>query len=207
MIHISTSIDPGTSMPRHLLPASLLIVFLGPGCGVSPVASRLSNPVIEDRVGLFDNGPVGIIATTADRRSIMFRDVEPEDRARKGVAVEVCAEPPPDVAANIASELSGELAGSINDIDITKLTASQRVALVSQLLFARSQGIQMYRDGMYNLCIASLNKYVTPEFYMTHSREILASSKELALKEVELRDMTSNLAASVPAPNPFTSSK
>jgi hypothetical protein len=59
----------------------------------------------------------------------------------------------------------------------------------------------MYRDGMYNLCVASLNKYITSRFYMKHSRELLKASQALALKEVELRDLASRIPNSPAVPS------
>ncbi len=173
--------------------AALASVFTA-GCGISPLVSRGSNPVIEDRAGLFDDGPVGIIATTADRRAIMFRDVSPSDVRKVGLTTEVCAEPPPDVATNLTSEFAGKISAKVDKIDIGSAEFRNYMQILSQIIFIRSQGVQLYRDGMYNLCVAALNRRVDDAFYQQHSREILMAAKDIVLKELDKADFSRHMA-------------
>ena len=95
---------------------AILIIFslgLG-GCGISPFASRLTNPVLEDRVGLFDEGDVGIIATTADRRAIIFKDIKEQG----STTTKFCAEPPPDAVADVIRDLTAKFSAKFEAVDI-----------------------------------------------------------------------------------------
>jgi len=75
-------------------------------CGTTWFANPATNPVIEDRVGLWGQEVVGTLAVKADRRIIVVK-MDPESQ--------FCAEPPPDVAENITKELALALEAQIKE--------------------------------------------------------------------------------------------
>jgi hypothetical protein len=85
-----------SSLVRNFVVFSLVVLS---GCAL--VGSRKENPVIEDRVGLWGNEPLGTLATTAERRIVLVRLNDGANSIGR-----VCAEPPPDAAENIAAQLT-----------------------------------------------------------------------------------------------------
>lgn len=153
-------------------------------CGLSWIAEPETNPVIEDRVGLIGRQPVGTLATTAGRRIVLVRIAENDPRLGQ-----FCAEPPPDAAENIANQLTLAVEATAKT---PKAEGSGRLELAKQLatnvqtLFHRSQGLQFYRDGMYNLCQSYLNGSLTPEKFVERSGALLDKSHDLISKELDL---------------------
>src|SRR5688572_2390850 len=70
------------------------------GCGFF-TSSRLDNPVIEDRIGVWSREPLGTLTTTGQRRIVLVRLNDANSTVGR-----VCAEAPPDSSENIASHLS-----------------------------------------------------------------------------------------------------
>ncbi|MDP1990181.1 MAG: hypothetical protein Q8K00_04090 [Syntrophales bacterium] len=153
-------------------------------CGLSWIAEPKTNPVIEDRVGIHGQQPVGTLATTAERRIVLVKIAKKDPKFGY-----FCAEPPPDAAENIANSL----ALAVEAIAKTpEVEASGRVELTKQLvtnvqsLFHRSQGLQLYRDGMYNLCQNYLNDLICKDEFNKSADKLLEMSNKLILKELTL---------------------
>jgi outer membrane protein OmpA-like peptidoglycan-associated protein len=109
-------------------------------------------------------GGAQLIRQDASQRAILL-----VPRAESGkVASSACSEPPPDVAQDIAHTLNSSLAaiGEGNGID-AKFVAqiSSDLKSAAELLFQRSQGIQLLRDTMFRLCESFQNGVLTPDDY------------------------------------------
>ena len=132
------------------------------GCGFSWVASRDTNPVIQDYTtpSLVKSTSVNIFATTASRRLAVVK--ESKD------SFETCAEPSPDVAEVFADAIAAGLKASATVTPVSggsgtgELAAEFGRAVATQIapLLYRTQGLQLYRDAIYKLCIDKMNGWV-----------------------------------------------
>lgn len=118
----------------------------------------------------------------------------------------ICGEPPPDVSDNIASALSAALSakGEVVEKGSAEFAANIAKSLntTAVLLFKRSQGLQLYKDGMYNLCLAAMNGQIKTEDYNTAADVLLNQAVKLIEKEIPYTQAT---AAEVSAQNAATS--
>jgi hypothetical protein len=101
----------------------------------------------------------------------------------------VCSEPVPDVSDNLASSISAAITGKGQVADKGSAEIATNLAKVlgttSVSLFKRTQGLQLYRDGMYNLCLAAMNGQIkTPEEYNDAARMLLEKAFFLIDKEI-----------------------
>ena len=144
------------------------------GCGTTLFSSRDTNPVIQDYAipaPFSFKRSTNIFATTASRRLAIFT----EDRNGK---VLTCAEPPPDVGEAFASAVAAGLqaAGTATDTSGNKVSAELATqygrAVATQIapLLYRTQGLQIYRDSIYKLCIDRMNEWITQEKYEAETR-------------------------------------
>lgn len=148
---------------------SALIISLS-GCAMSWF--NANGAIVEDKEGKFRT-----IAVKADRRVIIFDEN----------AMHYCAEPPPDVAQNLASAL--HVAANVSGADIpatANAELSKAIAVTAQKLMNRSQGLQFYRDGMYFLCQGYFNGMVSPEEMKTKAMSLLDKAYELIRFEIEI---------------------
>jgi hypothetical protein len=158
-------------------------------------------PVVEDQIGsgryVGEDKRVGTLATVAQRRLALIKFADGK----------FCAEPPPDVADNVSATLSAALSGGNGKIEINSQMASA-FATAAKQLFYRSQGLQLYRDGMFSLCAAYLNKAIKEEEFVQQQRELLSAAKELINAEIPLlKDMRTDTTGTPPAPNGSTPSQ
>jgi hypothetical protein len=145
-------------------------------------------PVIEKHV-FVKSGPgldykfIGVIATTAQRRVIVFND--------KGL---FCAEPSPDATDNLISNVTASLKAGLKSEtgQSGSLAANAARSLISeaQFLIHRTQGLQLFRDGSFNLCTMHANGNLTDEEYIKKQDELLTKCSKLI--ESELKIMTKN---------------
>lgn len=150
-----------------------MIMFLS-GCGVSWFVNPKQQPVIEDKVGDAGKGyKVGTLATTPERRVVI---VDLDDG-------KFCAEPPADAGENLASSFAAALEGTDGSIELKAELAKAFASSVKQL-FQRSQGVQLYRDGMYSLCQAYLNGAILDDEFNKKQEELLKQSAYLIEKEI-----------------------
>jgi len=164
---------------------SFTVLFVGvlslQGCTF--FTSPKEQPIIEDKIGEFGSSDdIGTLATTADRRLVIFD--------RKSHAY--CAEPSPDAADNLVSAFSGALEGSGGDVT-AKVEMAKSFASTVKQLFIRTQGLQLYRDGMYSLCQDYVKGAVTPAEYKIRQEKLLEVSETLIKQEIpELRYLRSD---------------
>ena len=135
-------------------------------------------PVIEDRLGREGDGRLyGTLAITPERR-VIFANFTTK---------RFCAEPPPDVAENITSSLSAAMQAAVEKGDIS---AQGNVELAKEFLssadqiFTRTQGVQMFRDGMYSLCQAYANEVIDETAFLQRYDELLKVSTLLIQMEL-----------------------
>jgi hypothetical protein len=163
--------------------ALLMVVALLGGCAFFTVPKE--NPVQQDYVGSFlGDRNANVFSLTSERRTILvMRQMGLE---RKDIWF--CAEPPPDVAESLTSTFRALAEASVKGGGPTTVNASielsKSLATVTSSLFARSQGIQLFRDGLFNLCQATINGFVKPEEYAAKYSALLEKSMVLIEKEI-----------------------
>jgi len=160
-----------------------MMLAMAGATGCSLFVSPMEKPIIEDH-----SRGITTFATIPSRRMVIL---SPHDRNIKNSPKEVfiCAEPSPDVSDNIASSLTAALSGkglSAGNVSASDITADifRTLETTAQNLFKRSQGVQLYRDGMYNLCQARMNGIIDDAAFMTKAEELLKSSVELVRQEI-----------------------
>lgn len=134
------------------------------GCGTTILSHRDTNPVIEDHAKI-SSDKTNVFATTASRRLAFITMTKNSEG--KGNQV-ICSEPPPDVGEAFASAIAAGLSGAVTAINETgqkvsgELAAQYGRAVATQIapLLYRSQGLQLYRDAMYKLCIDKMNGWL-----------------------------------------------
>ena len=156
--------------------SGIVMVMIGTGCTFfTPPKDR---PVIEDQVGRPFNEKIGTLATDATRRAVI---VDLKTR-------EFCAEAPPDVAENVTSQFALALEASAKVQDKvqadTVLKAASTLARAVQQLGRRTQGMQLFRDGMYNLCQGYVNKAIDQRIYAELFVELMKTSATLISQEI-----------------------
>ena len=57
--------------------------------------------------------------------------------------------------------------------------------ITTDLLFTRTQGVQLFRDGMYNACILYMNRVMTKQQTYAFISDLLMESVGLIKLEVE----------------------
>ena len=167
------------------------------GCGWGLFTNRESDPVIEDYLqdGLTGSSRLGILSTTASRRTVVMRMNTPAE----GGGGRLCAEPPPDVADALARNTAAELAqsGGSDQPSFQAAFRNQVATSIAPLLY-RSQGLQLHRDAAYFLCQQYLNNLIGVEEYNRRSMRIFERAADLV--EAEVRIMPKIQRGLLPAP-------
>jgi hypothetical protein len=158
---------------KIFLTLGVAVFFLG-GCSVfTPPKEK---PVIEDTVG----SRIGTLATTAERRVVLV-DLNKDH---------FCAEAAPDVAESVNSSIRAAVEYSSKGTSASERTAQAEIArqlsTSISMLFSRTQGVQLFRDGSYALCQARMNGDVKDKDFQAHLDRLLAHSVELIKLELPL---------------------
>ena len=168
--------------------ATLLVAIsiLAPACAL--FTPRIEDPVITDNLGpQFGYSIASTLATTADRRIVLVRTrVSPDSKQQPGT---FCAEPSPDAAENIASRVATAIEASVKTVKAegeAKLDVARELATSFESLFHRTQGLQFYRDSLFNLCQALLNDTLTRDEYVAHLKEVRTIATTLIGQELQL---------------------
>jgi hypothetical protein len=170
------------------------------GCGLGLFAEPKTNPVIEDKVGHTGSWPVGTLAMTAERRVVLV-GINPDNKETFG---RFCSEPPPDAAENISSSLALAVQAAVKTPEAEgsgRLELAKQLATTVQSLFHRSQGLQLYRDGLYNLCMAWVNGVVKDEKDFTTRADALLKSAQTLITQ-ELDKTNGVIGGPLPVPGP-----
>lgn len=148
------------------------------GCGLNMFTGAKA-PVIADDV----ENRMGTLSFATDRRVVLV----PLQKNSASDAGRFCADPPLDADQNITSALA-----AMRDLSTDKVDASVKIALArsfAQILPAfvrRTQGLQLYREAMYNLCQNYLNHAIKEDTLQTQSMKILDVSVKLIEQELTL---------------------
>lgn len=135
------------------------------GCGLSGIAYRDTNPVIQDYAGnpianMFRANIISTFATTASRRMVIIRENKDEHGIK---SISTCSEPSPDVGEAFASAIADgiKIAAQTQGVPI-ELSNQYARAVATQItpLIYRTQGLQLYRDTAHGLCIDKMNGWV-----------------------------------------------
>ena len=120
-----------------------------------------------------------VFSMTPERRTVIVMPKHPEEK------VKFCAEPPPDVAENLVSTLRFLAEASAKNPEF-KASADlyKAISATPSSLFIRSQGVQLLRDGLYNLCQACINGAINQGEYSKKYTELLKASLELIKLEI-----------------------
>lgn len=167
--------------------AVLGLALVTSGCTVFTKPADI--PVSSERAG-----NVGTIATSASRRVVVVnnREVVVNGTAVRSDSV-YCAEPSPDVTENVASNLAAAVAAgaelakapTVEGRGQLQATINDVATRVSQSLTRRTQGAQLWRDGLYSLCQAHANNAINQQEYSARFSELLKEAGRLI--EVELK--------------------
>jgi hypothetical protein len=169
------------------------------GCGTSMWSKRESNPSIEDTVyttsiwSKWFGHPrsVNTFATTASRRIVIVAENPHIKGDSKWGDITTCSEPPPDVGETFASAVADgfKLAAQEPQTKITGELANQYArAVATQIapLLYRTQGLQVYRDGLHSLCIDRMNKWLGNDDDKENSQNYLTQKQALLDKAIDL---------------------
>jgi hypothetical protein len=166
---------------------------------------RDTNPSIQDEVyttGIWSKWlgnprSVNTFATTASRRVVIVAENLHNSDDKHGDVI-TCSEPPPDVGETFASAVADGLKIAAQDpkSGITGELANQYArAVATQIapLLYRTQGLQIYRDGLHNLCIDKMNKWLgneddkaSPQNYVAQKQALLDKAIDLIKTELPL---------------------
>ena len=158
----------------------LLVAPVVTACGAPWFTDQTNQPILQHEMKSSENVVLGTLATTAQRRTILV-SLNRENPAR------FCAEPSPDAAENIASNLSLLLEASarINEQGGSlKGEAAKSLRTAVKELTRRSQGIMFYRDGSYSLCQAYLNKILDSDEFSERLATLQQQSFDLIRQEL-----------------------
>lgn len=153
------------------------------GCGASLLSSRATNPVIEDYTGnwlrrLFTGEAASTFSTTASRRVVVVKEFNDQ--------MNFCSEPFPDVGESFVSNMADALKLSAEGKGITgSLLNDYSKSVTTQIapLIRRTQGLQLYRDAMHNLCIDRINGWGEAN-YETLRKHYFDQSAQLIKEEL-----------------------
>ena len=150
------------------------------GCAL--VTPPIEHPTIEDH-----SGHLGTFSTVAERRVVITKREYKNMSGDNAYESKFCAEPPPDATQSIASALTAALSGSAAGLKAkpeVSVEFAKSLETTAKSLFQRSQGVQLFRDGLFNLCQASLNGAIIPGEYVAQYNLLLTKASEIIKEEV-----------------------
>jgi len=163
--------------------------------GCAYVGPQSYRHVIEDKTGTdqatASDNRIGTFALVAERRMVLvkFKDGS------------FCAEPPPDAVDNLSAALSAGLAADTKSVGASA-SAAAAVATYAKQLFYRSQGLQLYRDGMFSLCTQYLNGAITQTQMNDQLTKLLDKSAALIQAEIpELKNIKADAGVTPALPS------
>lgn len=134
--------------------SALVFAFAITGCA-STSATFFNRPVVEDSI----KNAVSTVSLAADRRTVVVV-TEGSNRSK------FCAEPPPDTATGLKTEMSAALEAKVES-QRTQSDAQAKGELSDKLetnitvLAERTASLDAYRTGVYALCQFHLNGALT----------------------------------------------
>jgi len=181
--------EPPLTLPIRIGVITSLLMLSG--CGLNMFAGSKS-PMVIDSV---DNR-VGTLSVTADRRVVLVRLQENSASA----AGRFCAEPPLDADQSVTNALAAMRELSTDKIEASvKVELARSFAQIFPAFVRRTQGLQLYREAMYNLCQNYLNHAINDDTLQTQSMKYFDVSVKLIEQELTLTHGTMS-EASLPPP-------
>ena len=124
----------------------LLAGFLVSGCA-STIGSLTNRPVVEDSV----KGVLSTVSLAADRRTVVVV-TEGSNRSK------FCAEPPPDTASGIKTDLDATLHANAKKAQVDgELKLKDKFETQVTVIAERTAPLDAFRTGVYALCQFHLN--------------------------------------------------
>ena len=159
---------------------SVSAVFLS-GCA-SSIGAFFSRPVVQDQVGT-----IGTLAQSADRRTVLV--------VTSGTnSGRFCAEPPPDSAVGIKTDLQASFEASAR-----KLGLGDKLETTVNVLADRTPALDMFRTGTYALCQYQLNGQLTAAQVETQFKNLIDAFVKVESLRVPIKTSTPTSApASAP---------
>lgn len=168
-----------------LVAASLL-----QGCGLWIFTPSEEKAVVDEHIydTLDASGGVNALSTKLERRLVLM---ERYKRKHGEYKLKVCAESPAEATQDLSSTF--DFAGTVEKVEISKLLKALSTKV--KPTFKRSQGLQFYRDGAFQLCQAYLNGLITektlahglhpcPHCFITQLNELRDIAERIILHEV-----------------------
>ncbi len=172
--------------------------------GCTFFTSPMERSIIEDH-----SRGVTTFATIPSRRMVIVKKND-NGKCENNEEIDniiICAEPSPDVSDNIASSLAAAItakasASGNNSGQELSANISKELITNAQYLLKRSQGLQLYRDGMYNLCQARMNGIIDNNTYKKKASELLNIAIDLIKIEIPyLTTQTTSITGTNPQSN------
>lgn len=167
-----------------MLKFSILMAIIISTSGCAYFTPPKEQPVQRDYVGaIFGPKETNVFSLTPERRTIIVQ-TDSDERSPT-----FCAEPAADVAEGLASSIRA-LAEATAQVAPSKeysasLEASKTLNTSIVSLFYRSQGVQIFRDGLFNLCQAFMNGLITNgEKYINQYNKIFDQAVILISMEI-----------------------
>ena len=159
-----------------VLAVSVISIFFG--CS-SPFRSIEDNPSI--LIPIFDDSKNmhSLLALTAERRMVLIKN-----KAGAELNYVYCSEAPPDSTMSLSEAISASLKANYNTSVSVQGEFAKSMASYANQLFYRSQGVQLYRDGSYALCLAFMNGAINKVDYEKYLSDLLAKSSALITTEI-----------------------
>ena len=151
-------------------------------CGCQHLNPSDSHPVLSKTFGPNKSDDVGeAIAITANRRVVIVMVKPRASDGKAGDWGKFCAEPPPDTALEQQSTIKAVFEATLKK-PTTDGTAkgeftSEELRFLS-VLFQRSQGVQLFRDGLYSLCQLHANGALTDAEVGPLYKELLSKASQ-----------------------------
>lgn len=157
--------------------------------GCSFLTPPKEKPVIQDYVGtsIIGEKTTHVFSLTPERRTVIVipSKIKSQETGKIEKTVKFCAEPPPDVAESLADTFRFIAEAQLKKPDIGAGVEFYRAFTSTAMkLFYRSQGIQLFRDGMYNICQAYMNGVIEEQEYVEIYNDLVEKTRELIALEI-----------------------
>lgn len=171
-----------------------IVFFLIAGCAVFFPTDRstASNPNILLKLK-DDQKNENIISIVSERRMVYTTEI---DKNNIKDVWRFCAEAPPDTATSFTNNVSGSFSASGDNISGQAQFAKSLASYANQL-FYRTQGVQFFRDGAFNLCMAKMDNFISEDQYASLIHLLILESSN------RIKDEIPYLADIKGATNPF----
>jgi len=182
-------------MTRKLIVTCLSITALGSGCGDRLFSDRATNPVVEDYVSRHILKPdYGTLSTSAGRRTILV-----EFPNTRSPSARLCAEPPPDAIESYANALAVAARASAQaQVPVTASGEFSRgFSTGAAPILYRTQGLQLFRDVQFTLCVMYLNGVISHEAYFTQILAMIPVVKDLIKEEMKAIEIAAAKSATI----------